>query len=307
MHVRVGRQVFSDLWFLFSISLIVFFAVITLLGPPMAPFDPWDMAFPSISPPSGAHLLGTNDGGQDILSELLYAIRNTATFGLTSGLVALVLGVLMGAFAGWHGGFADTILMRIADVLLAIPSIMILILAAALFRPSPIILAFILAGLMWPTISKAIRAQTLSLKESLHVKAAKQMGGSNWYIIRRHLIPEMFPLYLIGFAAKARMAMFMEASLAFLGLFDPSRKSLGIMISYALKYYYMNIWWNWRKSLGIMISYALKYYYMNIWWNWLFPPILLLSMLIMTVTFLAISMEKALDPRLRETLLQRTS
>jgi peptide/nickel transport system permease protein len=97
-------------------------------------------------------------------------------------------------------------------------------------------------------------------------------------------MPEMFPLYLIGFAAKARMAMFMEASLAFLGLFDPS-----------------------RKSLGMMISYALKYYYMDIWWNWLLPPIGCLSLLIMTVTFLAISLEKVLDPRLKQTMGERTA
>jgi peptide/nickel transport system permease protein len=92
-------------------------------------------------------------------------------------------------------------------------------------------------------------------------------------------MPEMFPLYLIGFAAKARMAMFMEASLAFLGLFEPS-----------------------RKSLGMMIGFALKYYYMDIWWNWLLPPIVCLSLLIMAVTFLAISLEKVLDPRLKEAL-----
>ena len=174
--------------------------------------------------------------------------------------------------------------MRIADILLAIPAIMILILTAALFQPASYILALILASLMWPTISKAIRAQTLSLRESLHIRAASQMGGGNWHIIRRHLIPEMFPLYLIGFAAKTRMAVFMEASLAFLGLFDPS-----------------------RKSLGMMIAYALKYYYMEVWWNWLMPPILCLSLVIMGVTFLAISLEKVVDPRLREALVEKTA
>jgi peptide/nickel transport system permease protein len=196
--------------------------------------------------------------------------------------MALVIGIVAGAPAGWIGGALDTILMRCADVLLAIPSIMILILAAALFRPNPWILAIILAGFMWPTIGKAIRAQTLSLKQSLHVRAVSQMGGSNGYIICHHLLPELYPLYLIGFAAKARMAMFMEASLAFLGLFDPG-----------------------RKSLGMMISYALKYYYMDIWWNWLLPPVLCLSMLIMTVSFLAISLEKILDPRLKDTFMER--
>jgi len=279
MHIDLRQTVFQDPWFVMGFILALVFAIITLLGPLLAPFDPWDMSFAPISAPSTRHFLGINDGGQDIFSELLFAIRNTVTFGLTSGLIALVLGVLIGLIAGWLGGLTDMILMRIADVLLAVPAIMILILTAALFRPSPRVLALILAGMMWPTISKAIRAQTLSLRESLHVRAAAQIGGSNWYIIRRHLMPEMFPLYLIGFAAKARMAMFMEASLAFLGLFDPT-----------------------RKSLGMMIGYALKYYYMDIWWNWLLPPIVCLSLLIMCVTFLAISLERILDPRLKEAL-----
>ena len=279
MHVELNRYIFRDTWFLTGFSLAIIFALTVLVGPPLVPFDPWDMSFTPISPPSAEHFLGINDGGQDIFSELIFAIRNTVTFGLVSGLVALGVGVIVGLVAGWLGGFIDMILMRLADVLLAIPAIMILILTAALFRPSPFVLSLILSGFMWPTISKAIRAQTLTLRESLHVKAAAQIGGSNWYIIRRHLMPEMFPLYLIGLAAKTRMAMFMEASLAFLGLFDPS-----------------------RKSLGMMIGYAVKYYYMDIWWNWLLPPIVCLSLLIMAVTFLAISIEKVLDPRLKDAL-----
>jgi len=279
MYVDLRRYLFHDPWFAAGFVLAVMFTVVVVLGPALAPFDPWDMSFAPISPPSAKHFLGINDGGQDIFSELLFAVRNTVVFGLTSGIIALCVGVAVGLIAGWYGGFVDMILMRIADILLAIPAIMILILTAALFRPSPWILALILAGMMWPTISKAVRAQTLSLRESLHVKAAAQIGGGNLYIIRRHLLPGMFPLYLIGFAAKARMAMFMEASLAFLGLFDPS-----------------------RKSLGMMIGYAVKYYYLDIWWNWLLPPIVCLSLLIMSVTFLAISLEKVLDPRLKNSL-----
>jgi len=284
MHVNVHGTLRRDPWFLSGMTLSVFFLIITLLGPLLAPFSPWNMDFIPLSPPSLTHLLGVNDGGQDIFSELLYAIRNTMIFGMISASAALVLGVLLGSMAGWFGGVVDLILMRLADVLLATPAIMILILVAALFRPSPHVLALILSGLMWPTISKTIRAQTLTLKQSLHVRAARQMGGGSGYIIIRHLIPEMFPLYLIGFAAKARMAMFMEVSLAFLGLLDPS-----------------------RKSLGIMINYALQFYYMDIWWHWLFPPIVCLSLLIMMVTFLAISLEKVVDPRLKVSLSGRTS
>jgi peptide/nickel transport system permease protein len=279
MHIHFKETAIKDPWFIMGAGLVIIFGLAALLGPAMAPYDPWDMSFTPVSPASGEHLLGVNDAGQDILSELLYAIRSSVTFGLVSGGLALAIGVIMGVSAGWFGGVADAVLMRIADVLLAVPAVMILILFAALLRPSPWSLAGILALLIWPTISKGIRAQTLSIKQSLHVKAAAQMGGGKWYILGRHLIPELYPLYLVGFAAKARMAMFMEASLAFLGLFEPT-----------------------RKSLGIMISYALKYYYMDIWWNWLFPPILCLSLLIMTVTFLAISLEKILDPRLRQVL-----
>ena len=105
------------------------------------------------------------------------------------------------------------------------------------------------------------------------------MGGSGAYIICRHLVPELFPLYLISFAAKTRGAIFMEASLAFLGLFDPG-----------------------RKSLGMMINFALKYYYLDIWLNWLLPPIVALSLLIMSATFLAVGLEKIFDPRLKELL-----
>jgi peptide/nickel transport system permease protein len=279
MHIRFKDTAMKDPWFVIGAGLVIIFGLAASLGPSMAPYDPWDMSFTPMSPASGEHLLGVNDAGQDILSELLYAIRNTVAFGLVSGGLALAIAVLIGVSAGWFGGVVDTTLMRMADVLLAVPAVMILILFAALFRPSPWSLAGILALLIWPTVSKGIRAQTLGIKQSLHIKAASQMGGGKWYIMGRHLIPELYPLYLVGFAAKARMAMFMEASLAFLGLFEPT-----------------------RKSLGIMISYSLKYYYMDIWWNWLFPPILCLSLLIMTVTFLAISLEKVLDPRLREVL-----
>jgi peptide/nickel transport system permease protein len=258
-----------------GLALVLFFLV--LLGPLFAPHDPNNMSFRPMSPPSTENWLGVNDGGMDIFSELLYGVRNTVGFGLLAGLVSLLLGVVVGLVAAWFGGVLDQIIMRIADILLAIPAVMILIMTAALFRPSPVALALILSIMIWPTTAKGIRAQALVVKNRLHIHAARQMGASGAYIITRHLLPELFPLYLIGFATKARMAMFMEASLSFLGLFDPS-----------------------RKSLGFMISYALKYYYLDVWWNWLLPPVFLLTLLIMTVTFLAISLEKVFDPRLKE-------
>lgn len=277
MHLDVRGELRRDFWFVTGAGLALFLAVLLLAGPWLAMHDPHDMSFRPLAPPSSEHWLGVNDGGMDIFSELLHGIRNTVLFGLLTGAAALGIGVAIGLASAWFSGWMDHVLMRLADILLAVPSVMILILVAAFFRPTPLTLGLILAALSWPTTAKAIRAQALVVKKSLHVQASRQMGASGTYLIRRHLMPELFPLYLIGFTTKARMAMFMEASLSFLGLFDPS-----------------------RKSLGMMIRYALKYYYLDIWWNWLIPPILCLTLLIMTVTFLAISLEKVFDPRLKE-------
>jgi len=269
----------NDPWFLSGALLGLVLAFLAGAGPWLAQYNPHDMRFPPFTPPSSDHWLGINDGGMDIFSELLYGMRNTVWFGLATGVSALCIGVLVGMACAWFRGVTDQVLMRLAEILLAIPAVMILILAAAFFRPSSWMLSMVLAALSWPTIAKAVRAQALVVRKTLHIQAARQMGASGGYILLRHMVPELFPLYLIGFAAKARMAMFMEASLSFLGLFDPS-----------------------RKSLGMMIRYALPYYYLDIWWNWLLPPIFCLTLLIMSVTFLAVSLEKVFDPRLKEAL-----
>lgn len=279
MHLDLRRSLARDPWFVTGALLALVLAIMVVIGPPLSPYDPADMSFQPLSPPSAEHWLGINDGGMDILAELLSGARNTVIFGLMAAFAGLLLSIIVGLSAAWFGGLVDQVLMRLADIILAIPAVMILVLTAAFFRPSPMILALTLAVMSWPGTAKAIRSQALVLKNSLHIQVARRMGGSHFHIISRHLMPELFPLYLIGFAAKARMAMFMEASLAFLGLFDPS-----------------------RKSLGLMISYALKYYYLDVWWNWLLPPIICLTMLIMTSTFLAISLEKVFDPRLKEAL-----
>ncbi len=277
MHLNVRKKLFKDPWFITGLGLTLIITILIITGPWLALHDPDSMVFQPLDPPSSQHWLGVNDGGMDIFAELLFGIRNTVAFGLVTGITGLVIGVVIGLVCAWYGGLTDNFLMRLSDILLAVPSVMILILVAAFFRPSPASLGLLLAALAWPTTAKAIRAQALVIKNSLHIQAAGQMGASGTYIIGRHMMPELFPLYLIGFASKARMAIFMEASLSFLGLFDPS-----------------------RKSLGMMINYALKYYYLDIWWNWLMPPILCLTLLIMAVTFLAVSLEKVFDPRLKE-------
>lgn len=277
MHRDSWRELKQDQWFIAGSATALLCLFLVVAGPWFASHDPNDISFSPLSAPSTEHWLGVNDGAMDILAELLHGMRKTAGFGLLSGSAGLGLGIFIGLAAACFGGMAERFLMGLGEILLAILAVMILILAAMFFRPAPVVLAFLLAFLSWPTTAKAIRAQALLLKESLHVRAAWQMGASSAYILLRHLLPELYLLYLMGFAGKVRSAVLMEASLAFLGLLDPN-----------------------RKSLGIIIKYALKYYYLDVRFNWLLPPIACLTLLVMSLTCLVISLEKLFDPRLRE-------
>jgi peptide/nickel transport system permease protein len=122
----------------------------------------------------------------------------------------------------------DMTVMRLADALLAIPTIMILILIAAYFKPSTTVLIIALSLVLWQTIARGVRAQTLSLKTKLYVKAAKNAGAPTSYIMYKHIMPELFPLYAMGFVTKARIAVFMEAGLSFLGIFDPTTNCISM-------------------------------------------------------------------------------
>jgi len=277
MHLNAAKRLARDPWFIAGAGISGLIILFLASSPLLVVHDPHDMDFIPFSPPSAEHWLGVNDGGMDIFSELMAGMKNTLHFGLLTGLVCLIIGACAGLFSAWFRGIPDLIIMRLSDVFLAVPAVMVLILVAAFFRPSPFYLALVLAALSWPTIAKVIRAQTLVVKAGMHIHSSRQMGASGLYVIRRHLMPELYPLYLIGFVSKARMAMFMEVSLSFLGLLDPG-----------------------RKSLGMMINYALRYYYLDIWWSWLLPPVICLTLLIMGVTFLALSLEKIFDPRLKE-------
>ena len=277
LRFQYFKRLVRDPWFAFSTLLAALLFSFVLVGPWIIPYDPFDISFMPLAPPSSAHWLGVNDGGMDIWSELLSALHNTAVFGLQAGLLGTILAITAGIVSAGSGQVIDQLLMRLGDILLSIPSVMILILLAALFSPPAWLLACVLAFLAWPAPSKILRAQSLVLNNSLHVKAARNMGASSWYVWRRHILPELFPLCIITAISRVKSAMFMEASLAFLGLLSPM-----------------------RKSLGSMVNHGLGYYYMDIWLNWLMPPILCLCLLIFSMTQIGVSLEKIFDPRMRE-------
>ena len=277
MRDKRFKEVFRDHWIRTGLAIILFVLITATIGSFASPHDPHDIQFIPLSAPSAQHWLGVNDGGMDIWAELLAGLRNTLWFGLLGGTAALALGIAIGVSSAWYGGVYDRICMRLGDVLLAIPVVMPLILVAVLMRPSPEAIALLLAIFSWPTTAKGLRAQALAVRNRAHIRAAQRMGAGGGYIVTRHLLPELFPLYPIGWVAKIRMAIFMEVSLAFLGLFSPE-----------------------RKSLGVMIRDAIEFYYLDLWWHWLLPPVLCLTLILMSLTFIAIGLEQIFDPRLKD-------
>lgn len=240
-------------------SIVAGLVLVAVFAPLLAPFDPHAVAGPSLSPPSAAHLLGTNDAGQDILSQLIWGARSSAIVGVLAAALAVGLGVAVGAAAGLIGGWVDLVVMRCVDVFLGLPALPLLILVAALTGPSrtTVILVIGLSG--WPPVARVVRSQTLALAGRGYIDACRGFGSGRVYVIRRHLIPILSPLAAANFVYWAATAVVIQAGLAFLGLSDPTEVSWGSVLNRALGHqgiYFSSAWLWWVLPAGLAITVA---------------------------------------------------
>ncbi|CAN5626461.1 ABC transporter permease [soil metagenome] len=242
-----------------GLGIVTALAFLVAVGPALAPYDPRAVTGPSLSAPSGAHLLGTNDAGQDIASQLLVGARSSLTTGFAAAALAALIGLSVGATAGLVQGRVDVVTMRIVDLFLALPGVPLMILVAALVGPSrPTIVAVIaLAG--WPPIARVVRGQTLVLSNRGFIAAARGLGAARLYIVRRHLAPGMSPLIMATFVSWASAAIVLDAGLAFLGLGDPTAVSWGSVLQRALGHsalYTTSAWTWWVLPAGVAVTVA---------------------------------------------------
>lgn len=241
-------------------AIVVAIVVTAALAPFLAPYDPQALSGPSLDPPSAQHLFGTNDVGQDILSQLIWGARTSVLVGLGAPLLAMSLGVVVGVGSGLVGGPVDRAVARVLDLLLAIPVLPLLIAIAALVGGgrTTVILAIGLLG--WPRVARVMRSPTLSLRQRGFVTSARGFGGGTPYLIRRHLVPALGPLIALRFVDIASIAIFLEAGLAFLGLGDAATVSWGQMLSRAVArqgLYYTPLWTWWVLPAGLAITLAI--------------------------------------------------
>ena len=227
-------------------------------------------------PPSAAHWLGLDNGGFNIVSQLLYGARDSLLVGFVASVVAMVIGGGVGILSGYVGGATDVVLMRITDYFLVIPDIPLMIVAAALCGQNQRNIIIIIGVIYWTSAARLIRAQVKSVRERVYVRRAQAVGASNLRILATHVIPQVVPLLIANTVLMIANAIFAETYITFLGPGNPSVISWGGMIQNALD--------------GGAIFY-------RAWWA-ILPPGLAVTVVVLAATMAGQGMEDALNPRL---------
>ena len=207
-------------------------------------------------PPGHGHPLGTDAYGFDVLGRLMLGGQSSLEVGLASAFLATLFGSLWGAIAGYAGGVVDATMMRIVDVLLAIPTLVLLLVIAAIFKPSLLMLILIISALSWLAPARLVRAETLSLRKREYVDAIRQAGGTRRRIVLRHIIPNAIGVIVVNATFQVADAVLLLAALSFLGLgLPPPAASWGGILSDGLNYLYDGYWWLiWPAGLLIVLT-----------------------------------------------------
>jgi peptide/nickel transport system permease protein len=257
--------------------LSVFFAI-AIFVPLFLDFDPNDFTTDRFSPPSSSHWLGTDDVGRDVFSELMYGSRVSLLVGITASAISVVIGGVIGVFAGYFGKSVEEGLMRFTDIFLVIPQLPFMLLIAALAGPRLINIILVIGLLSWPSTARLVRSLVISIKERTFIERARAIGAGDFHIINKHVLPNVIPLMFANTILIIAVAILTESTLAFLGLGDPLVISWGSMLHYAF------------TSLAMSNG---------AWWYFV-PPGLCIALVVLGFTFFGYAMDEILNPKLRK-------
>ncbi|MCK5307149.1 MAG: ABC transporter permease [Zetaproteobacteria bacterium] len=272
-----GRKILGSI----GLAILVVFAIVAVLAPHIAPYDPHQM-YGRLEPPSLRHLLGTDNIGNDILSELIYGTRVSLFIAFVVSTISMLVGTSLGLIAGYFDklGF---LIMRVVDVFLAIPRLPLIIVIASFIRPSVwnLIAIFLIFG--WLMTARIIRSEVLTLRRRYYVDATKMIGGSDFYILWRHILPNVVPLVVVQFIMEAIHVILAESGLSFLGLGDPIAKSWGMVL---------------HDAFVCPIIYV-----SDVWMWWMLPPGLCIVFTVLGLTFVGYAIEETLNPKLKSSVI----
>jgi ABC-type dipeptide/oligopeptide/nickel transport system permease subunit len=225
--------------------------------------------------PSGDHWLGTDATGRDVLARLLFAGRVSLGVGVAAALLAVVIGTVVGSLAGLLGGWVDQTAMRLADVFMSFPSLVVMVVIAGINGPSVTAMVIAIGLFQWPQCGRIVRGVTLSVREQEYVQAARAVGARSFWLMRRHIIPAALPPVSVVATIAVAQAIGLEATMSFLGIgVQPPAASWGNMLTDA-------------QSLTVIRSMP---------WLWL-PPGLAVAITVLAVNFIGDGLRDAVDPR----------
>lgn len=257
-----------------SLIILAVLGAAAILAPVIAPYDPDAIVGPFSGAPSAEFWLGTDQIGRDVLSRLLYAMRISLLVGVMATLISTVIGVLLGLLAGYFGGVTDMIIMRFTDMVMSFPYILLVLVAASIFKPGMWNIILILGFVDWPGIARLVRGNVLSLRETNFVKGNIVAGMPLRHILFSEILPNTVAPILVYATSVLALSMLDEAALSFLGMgVQPPTASLGNML-------------NGAQSLTVLTSQP---------WLWI-PPGLLIVILVIAINFVGDALRDALDP-----------
>ena len=238
-----------------SAVLILLIILAAVFAPLVAPYDHLAQSLTDrLQMPSMAHWLGTDELGRDVLSRIIFGARISLTIGLVPTLISMAIGTVLGLCAGVYGGKVDFVIMRLADVMLAFPSLLLAMVVMYTMGGGLINIFIALSLINWASTARVVRSQTLSLKEKEYVEAARSIGVSRWKIMFRHILPNCLPSLIVLFTLNIPSAILSEASLSFLGVgAQPPSASWGLMAVRGKKYLFSEPWLCIAPSVAIMI------------------------------------------------------
>lgn len=277
-----GVSLWQDAWrrlqqnhlALLGLGILVTMSLAALLTPWIAPYsyEAQNLAL-GAAPPSAQHWLGTDTLGRDLLTRILYGSRISLMVGFVATGVALGIGILYGTVAGYAGGRVDAAMMRLVDIMYALPFMIFIILLMVVFGRNIVLLFFAIGAVEWLTMARIVRSQVQTLRQQEFIEAAVSLGLSRWLIIRRHLIPNTLGPVIVYTTLTIPGVILLEAFLSFLGLgIQPPQSSWGSLIS---------------AGVETMEEYP---------WLLIFPG-LVLSITLFALNFLGDGLRDALDPR----------
>ena len=263
-----------------GLVIMVAFVLLAILGPLLINERGLSVSFATakpLQPPSGSNLVGTDNFGRSVLTLVIYGSKTSLIVGFAATVVAMLIGSSVGIISGYYGRTVDTILNALTNWFLVIPWIALAIVLAAILGKSLLNIILVIGITSWAGTARLVRAQTLTVKERPYVERARALGASDRHLVRRHILPNVFPVIFANTILTVALAILSETTLALLGLGDPNTVSWGGIINDAFE-------------AGALTA--------GYWW-WIIPPGVAICLVVLAFTMCGYALDEVINPRLR--------